>query len=163
MGARIYRVPYQGTVTAAGTDTDLFLIRPAADKPCKIVGWILGQYSEFGDAAEEAIRVTLRHMTATLTVTGGSSVTPVARRPGTVEWAAAGFTATANHTTVTTTGGTSVIMEEFAWNLRSSPWERWIPEEFRPDAISGEGLMLRMESTLADDISFAGVLFVEEE
>jgi hypothetical protein len=101
-------------------------------------------------------------MTATLTVTGGSSVTPVANRPGTTDVAAAGFTATCNATTVTTTSGTSTIMEELAWNIRSSPWERWISEELRPIAIQGEGILVRMESTPADDITGELTFIVEE-
>ncbi len=160
---RMYRVPYSGTITSAGTDTDLIIIEPADDKPCRLAGWILGQYSEFGDSAEEAIRITLRHMTATVTKTGGSSVATLPpNRPGTTDVVAAAFTATANCTTVATSSGTSTIMEELAWNIRSSPWERYIPEEMRPTAIQGEALIVRMESTLVDDISAALTFFIEE-
>lgn len=158
----MYRVPYTGTLANSTGDSDLLIIQPADDKPCRLVGWILGQSTEFGDAAEENLRITTRHMTATLTVTGGTGVTPVANRPGTADVAAAGFTATCNATTVTTTSGTSVIMEELAWNIRSSPWERWIPEEMRPLAIQGEGILVRMESTPADDITAELTFFVEE-
>jgi hypothetical protein len=158
----MYRVPYTGTITNAGGDTDLIALTPADDKPIRLVGWILGQSSEVGDAQEENIRLTLRFMTATVTVTGGTSVTPVANRPGTADIVAAGFTATANSTTVATTSGTSTIMEELGWNIRSSPWERWIPEEVRPEAIQGEYILLRMESTLVDDITGEFTFFVEE-
>src|SRR4051812_14792497 len=109
---RMYRVPYTGTLANASGDIDLMALTPADDKPIRLAGWILGQSSEVGDAQEENVRLTLRHMTATVTVTGGSSVTPVANRPGTADVAAAGFTATANSSTVATTSGTSVIMEE---------------------------------------------------
>lgn len=159
---RVYRAPYTGTITNAGGDTDLMALTPADDKPIRLIGWILGQSSEVGDAQEENIRLTLRHMTATVTVTGGTGVTPVANRPGTGDVVAAGFTATANSTTVATTSGTSTIMEELGWNIRSSPWERWIPEEMRPEAKQGEYILLRMESTLADDITGEFTFFVEE-
>ena len=53
-------------------------------------------------------------------------------------------------------------MEELAWNLRSSPWERFIPEELRPIAKEGEYLIIRMESTLADDMTGELTFFVEE-
>lgn len=159
---RMYRVPYTGTITAAGGDTDLIALTPADDKPIRLVGWIIGQSSENGDAQAENVRLTLRHMTATVTVTGGTSVTPVANRPGTGEVAAAGFTATANSTTVATTSGTSTIMEELGWNLQSNPWERWIPEEMRPLALQGEYIIIRLESTLADDITGEVTFFVEE-
>lgn len=161
--SRMYRVPYNGTLTAAGGDTDLLSIQPATNKPCRIVGWIIAQSSEIGDAQEESPRITLRHMTATVTIgSGGSAVTPVANRPGTNEIVAAGFTARCNDTTVSTTSGTSTIMEEMAWNERSSPWERFIPEELRPVAIAGEVLIVRLESTLADDITGNLTFFVEE-
>lgn len=160
---RMYRVPYTGTLTAAGTDTDLLSIQPADDKPCRLVGWILGQTSEVGDAQEEGVRITVRHMTATVTIgSGGSAVTPVANRPGTNDIVAAGFTARCNDTTVATTNGTNTIMEETGWNLRSSPWERWIPEELRPVALQGEVLIVRLETTLADDATGTLTFFVEE-
>lgn len=159
---RLYRVPYTGTITAAGGDTDLIALTPADDKPIRLVGWIIGQSSEVGDTSEENIRITLRHMTATVTVTGGTGVTPVANRPGTADVVAAAFTATANCTTVATTSGTSTIMEELAWNERNTPWERWIPEEMRPIAFQTEYLLLRMESTLADDMTAELTFFVEE-
>jgi hypothetical protein len=158
----MYRVPYTGTITNAGTDTDLIALTPADDKPIRLVGWIIGQSSEVGDAAEENLRLTLRHMTATVTVTGGTGVTPVANRPGTGDVAAAGFTATANSTTVATTTGTSTIMEELAWNERNTPWERWIPEEMRPIALQGEYLIVRQETTAADDYTIEMTFFVEE-
>jgi hypothetical protein len=53
-------------------------------------------------------------------------------------------------------------MEELAWNIRSSPWERWIPEEMRPLAIQGEVLIVRLESTPADDMTAELTFFVEE-
>lgn len=159
---RIYRVPFTGTLANAGGDADLLSIQPADDKPCRLVGWIIGQTSEVADAAEEALRLTVRHMTATVTIgTGGSAVTPVPLRPGTD--LAAGFTARCNDTTVATTSGTSTIAEELAWNIRSSPWERWIPEELRLRAVQGEVLIVRMESTPADDITAALTFLVEEE
>ena len=159
---RMYRVPYTGTITNAGGDADLITLQPADDKPIRLVGWIIGQSSEVGDSAEENLRITLRHMTGTVTVTGGTSVTPVANRPGTADVAAAGFTATANCTTVATTSGTSTIMEELGWNERNSPWERWIPEELRPIALQTEAILVRMETTPADDFTAELTFFVEE-
>lgn len=160
---RIYRVPFTGTLTNAGGDSDLVSLLPADDKPIRLVGWLLGQTSELGDSAEESLRLTLRHMTATVTIgTGGSAVTPVANRAGVLDYVAAAFTARANDTTVATSSGNNVIQEELAWNIRSSPWERWIPEELRPFAAQGEVLIVRMEDTPIDDITAAYTFFVEE-
>lgn len=161
--SRIYRVPFTGTLTAAGGDSDLLSLQPADDKPVRLIGWIIGQTSEIGDAMEENIRITVRHMTATVTIgSGGSAVTPVANRPGTNEIVAAGVTARCNDTTVSTTSGTSTIMEELAWNERNVPWERWIPEELRPVALQTEVLIVRNETTIADDLTITMTFFIEE-
>lgn len=163
MALRQYRVPYTGTLGNAGGDADLLSIQPADDKPVRLVGWIFGQSTELGDAAEENLRITVRHMTATVTIgSGGSAVTPVANRPGTTDVVAAGCTTRCNDTTVSTTSGTSTIMEELAWNVRNTPWERWIPEELRPLAAQTEVLIVRMESTPADDITAELTFFIEE-
>jgi len=53
-------------------------------------------------------------------------------------------------------------MEQLGWNERNTPWERWIPEELRPVAINGEALVVRMETTLADDMTGTLTFFVEE-
>lgn len=159
--SKIYTVPYQGTVTAAGGDTDLFELAPAAGKPIKLRGIILGQTTELGDAAEESIRISIIRMTATVTGGNGTSVTPV---PVKGNDPAAGFAAEANGTTVATTSGTSTVVEEFAWNLRNTPCERWWPDaEFAPDAKNAEYLLVRMQSTLADDVSMVMTAYVEEE
>jgi hypothetical protein len=157
---RMYRVPYNGTIATADGNVDYLSIQPASNKPCRLAGWIIGQTSEVGDAAEEGLRLTVRHQTATVTITGGTSVTPVPNRPGTD--LAAGFTAKCNHATVATSSGTDTVVEEVPWNNRNTPWERWIPEDMRPVAVNGEALIVRQETTLADDMTFVGTFFVEE-
>ena len=158
---RLYRIPYTGSLTNAGGDSDLLSVQPADDKPCRLVGWVFGQTSEVGDTAEENLRITVRHMTATVTIgSGGSAVTAQPNRPGTD--VAAGLTARCNDTTVSTTSGTSTIMSELAWNERNTPWEHWIPEEQRPVAVQGEVLIVRMETTPADDLTATLTFYVEE-
>lgn len=157
--SRIYRVPYSGTLANAGGNADLVLLKPADDKPIRLAGWLLGQTSEVKDAEEENLRLTVRHMTATVSDgSGGSSVTPAADP----SIAAAGFTARCNDATVATTSGTDLILEELAWNVRATPWERFIPEEMRPMARQGEALVVRLETTPADDIA-ANLTFLVEE
>jgi hypothetical protein len=159
--SRIYTVVLAATVTAAGTDTDLFELNPADDKPIKIRGLVLGQTSEVGDTAEEAVRISIIRLPATVTSGNGSAATP---QPTDDIDVAAGFSAEVNGTTVATTSGTASTVEEFAWNLRSSPLERWWPDpEFAPKARQGAALVVRMQTTLADDASFACTVYVEEE
>lgn len=135
-------------------------IQPAANKPIRLAGWIIGQTTELGDAAEEALRITVRHLAATVTIgSGGSAVTPVKTDQNDV---ACGATTRCNDTTVSTTTGANTVMQEMAWNIRSSPWERYIPEEQRPRVVNGEALIVRMESTPIDDIGVNMTFFIEE-
>ncbi len=160
--SRIYTVSFAATVTAAGGDTDWFELTPADDKPIKIRGLKLGQTSEVGDTAEEGLRFSIIRLPATVTSgSGGSAPTPQSTDDIDV---AAGFTAEVNNTTVATTNGTAATIEEFAWNERASPYETWWPDpEFAPKARQGAVLVLRMQTTLADDMSAAATMYVEEE
>lgn len=159
---RIYAVPCAATtVTNAGGNSDLWEILPADDKPIKLRGFRIGQTSEVADAAEEAVEIQVIRLGATVTSSNGTSVTPV---PLDSADAAAGFTSETNGATVATTSGTTTIIESLAWNLRGSPCEVWYPDErFCPKAKQGEGLFIRLISTVADDITFVGCAWVEEE
>lgn len=159
---RIYTVPFAAaTVTAAGGNTDLWELTPADDKPIRIVGLRLGQISEVGDTAEEGLSISIIRLPATVTSGNGGSVTPVP--VGDVD-AAAGFTAETNGTTVATTSGTAATIEELAWNNRNSPLEVWYPDNrFAPQCRQASALVVRMNTTLADDMTFAGTVWVEEE
>lgn len=160
--SRIYSVPFAGgTVTNAGGNADLWEFLPADDKPIKLRGFTFGQISEVGDAAEEGVEIQVIRLGATVTGSNGSSVTPV---PMDSADAAAGFTAETNGATVATTTGTTTIMESCPWNLRASPYEKWYPDErFCPKAKQGEGLFIRLLTTVADDITFGGCAWIEEE
>lgn len=159
---RIYSVSYQGTITAAGGDTDLISIQPADDKPVKLRGFRLSQISEVADAAEEGLRVSVKRLAATFTVgSGGSAVTPAPMDSANV---AAGCTTRCNDTTVATTSGATVTLEEIGWNIRNSPCDFWYPDaEFSPKVKQGEGLVVRLETTPADDLSAMLTFFLEEE
>lgn len=158
--ARIYTLPYTGTLTLAGGDADLFEINPADDKPIRLRGLILGQTTEVADAAEESLRISIIRLPLTVTSGNGTAVTPVALDS---HEAAAAFTAESNGATVATTSGAVAIIEEFAWNIRMSPLERWWPDEqFAPMAYQAEALIVRCQTTVADDITIAITAYVEE-
>jgi hypothetical protein len=160
---RIYSVVMATVaITAGNTDVDWLLVLPADDKPVKLRGFIIGQTSEVGDAAEESLRFRVLHMTATVT-NGSGGTTPT---PATVDSAdaAAGCTIHCNDTTVATTNGTTKVCAEFAWNERASPFEFWYPDErFCPKAKQGEALLLRQETTVADDVTCMATFWIEEE
>lgn len=158
--SRMYTVPYQGTLTNAGGTADLFELTPGDDKPIRLRGLVLGQTSEVADAAEESIRISIMHLGATVTSGDGTSVTPV---PLDLSNAAAGFAAEGNGAAVATSSGTTTIVEESAWNLRLSPLERWWPDgDFAPMARQGAAIVVRCQTTVADDVSIAITAYVEE-
>lgn len=160
--SRIYTVSYTGTVTNAGGDTDLLEILPADDKPCKIRGFMLSQTSEVGDAAEEGLRISVIRLPATVTGgSGGSAVTPQVLDSAD---AAAGFAAECNNTTVATTSSTAVTLAEIGWNIRNSPYEWWAPDvQYAPKAKQGEALVIRQQTTAADDYTICLTVWIEEE
>ena len=159
---RIYTVSYQGTITNAGGDSDLLELLPADDKPIKLRGMLLSQISEVGDAAEEGLRISILRMAATVTSgSGGSAVTPAPTDSADV---AAGVAAECNNTTVATTSGSTVTWCELGWNIRLSPYEIWFPDDrFAPKAKQGEALLVRMQTTPADDFTGLFTFWVEEE
>lgn len=159
---RIYSVSYQGTITNAGGDTDLLELLPADDKPVKLRGLLLSQISEVGDAAEEGLRIAILRLPATVTSgSGGSAVTPA---PMDSADAAAGVAVECNNTTVATTSGTAVTVAEIGWNERNSPYEMWFPDDrFAPKAKQGEGLIVRQQTTAADDYTGCFTFWIEEE
>ena len=160
---RIYSVVMASVaITNANGDVDWFEVLPADDKPVKLRGFIIGQTSEVGDAAEESLRFRVLRMAATVTSgSGGTTPTPA---PVDSADAAAGFTVECNNTTVATTSGATVVCSEFAWNERATPFEFWYPDErFCPKAKQGEGLFLRQETTVADDVTCMATFWFEEE
>lgn len=162
---RIYRVPFVATtVTNAGGNNDLWTLTPADDKPIHLMGFRLGQVSEVADAQEEGVDITIVHLAATVSAgTGGSAVTPVPRDPG-ISDLAAGFTARINDTAIATSSGTTTVMEPLGWNLRNTPFEVWFPDiDYAPTARQASALAIRMNTTLADDITFVGCAFVAED
>src|SRR6185295_16945180 len=157
---RIYAVPLSGTITNAGGNSDLWSIQPASNKPVTLRGFVLGQTSELGDAAEEGMRLTGLLLPATFTVgSGGNAVTAVRppRDRGGPVW---GATVRTNDTTVATTSGTAFTALDMAWNERNTPFDWWWPEDrFSFTGINGEGLIIRLENTIADDLTFEGTLW----
>lgn len=160
--SRIYTVSYQGTITNSGGDTDLLEVLPADDKPVKLRGFCLSQISEVGDTAEEGLRISIKRLPATVTSgSGGSSVTPAPMDSADV---AAGAACECNNTTVATTSGTAVILAELGWNIRNSPMDFWFPDpQFAPKVKQGEGLVVRQETTAADDYTGEFTFWLEEE
>ena len=158
---RIYSVSFSGTVTNAGGDADLLEILPADDKPVKLRGFMLSQTSEVADAAEEGLRISVIRLPATVTSGNGTGTTPIPMDSGD---AAAGATCETNGATVATTSGSAVTLIELGWINRNTPYEWWAPDErFAPKAKQGEAIVIRLQTTLADDMTTQLTAFIEEE
>lgn len=159
--SRIYTVVFQGTVTAAGTDTDWLEIAPADDKPVKLRGLLISQISEIKDAEEEGLRFSIIRLPATFTTGNGTATTP--QKMDSAD-AAAGATCETNATTVATTSGTAEVLAEIGWINRNSPFDLWFPDpQFAPKVKQGEGLVVRQQTTLADDMTACFTAWIEEE
>lgn len=159
--SRIYTVPLSFTYTAAGGDFDAVYLKPAAEKPILLRGFAVGQISEVGDAQEEGVRISIIRLPATVTASsGGSSITPA---PMDSADTAAGFTARAGDSVVATTSGTAVTIAEYGWNERATPFTEWFPDPaFAPKAKNAEALVVRFQTTLADDATVQVTAWVEE-
>jgi hypothetical protein len=158
--SRIYSVSATATITAANTDVDLLEVLPADDKPVRLVGYVIGQTSEVAEAQEEGIRIDVLRLDATVT---GSNGTAGVEEPLNASDAAAGFTSETFGTTVATTSGTAHTLDMCAWNVRGSPLERWWPDpDMRPTAKEGQGLFVRWQTTVADDVVVAATFYIEE-
>jgi hypothetical protein len=94
---------------AVSATQDLFTIQAAAGVPLEIHAVNLSQKTL---TAWEAKDVTFKYVPATVTLTGGTAVTPTAMLPGD---AAAGATCKVNSTTVATSGGTirTILADDF--------------------------------------------------
>ena len=155
--SRLYTVTFEAVAVTAAQD--FFCLEPADDKPVRILGVMLSQSSDVGDAAEEILRVTITRVPATFT-SGSGGTTPTARLID-ATGAAAGFTAEANNTTVATTSGTLENLLAYQFNIRTG-LELFLPPELQPMFVQGTGGAVRLAAAPTDSLTMSGTLFVEE-
>jgi hypothetical protein len=155
MAARYYTVAFNSVAVTA--QQDFFEISPADDKPVEVLGLMLAQSSDAGDAQDEqlALRV-IRGFTAS--GSGGSAATPTALSPADT---AAGFAAEINNTTVANTG-TTVDLHNDAFNVRAG-YQLWLPEgcEWKVNQAQTT-LVVRLATTPADSLTMSGTLYCRE-
>lgn len=154
-------VSHNGTLTNAGGNNDLLELTPADDKPIRLRRFMIGQSSEVGDTAEEGLRITVRRLGATVT-SGSGGGSPSVEVPDSA-LGTPGVTAEALNTTVATTSGANDILFDGIWNIRQSPLELVWPEPDKaPCARGAEVLVIRCETTPADDITVAYTAELDE-
>lgn len=160
----VYTVMFQAiTANNADGNHDWFEIDPAADKPIEIIGVFLGQSSDFGDAQEEILRWSIVYMSGG-TFTSGGEVSTTARLCDPSDGAASGaYEAFNSNGTVATTSGTSVIRHADSFNVRTGLQVIFPPEmRHKCDGAANSAMLVRNDSTVADDIVFDGVMYVRE-
>jgi hypothetical protein len=164
---RAYVVPLVAGTGAVGSlpltnPTEIFYIKPAADKICVVEAFYLsnaGLSADAGDAQEELIDLRMLYIPATVTASsGGNAPTP---QPVIVNDAAAGFTARTLDTTVATSSGTIVSRHMDGWNSRI-PYVWNPPPEHRVIVANAAALTVRVMTGPADAIPVSGAVVVRE-
>lgn len=146
--ARSYVAPIN--ISAAFTaQIDVFELLSAAGKPGILLGFEIGQTSEIGDAQEEMLTLVLKRTTGAPTSgSGGGTSTFISTRPNDT---APGITLETGNTTKLT-GGTSVEVARFGWNVRMPLLYVPVPEE-RVVFDAATRLVLELVTTPADSIA----------
>jgi hypothetical protein len=154
--SRKYTVTFDNVAVAAAQD--LFELTPADDKPVRIYGLFVGQFSQEGDALEDYFRwACIRGHT-----TGGSGGSAPTPRPidGSAG-AAAGFAAEVNNTTIASAGTTHTLHAD-SFNIRTG-LPLWLPEGSEWGASQADTtIVVRLLSTPDASTTCSGTLYVEE-
>jgi hypothetical protein len=151
---RMYAVTF--SAVAITVQSDLFEIVVPAAGLVHVHGLVLGQTTDHGDAAAEALQllVVRGHTTSG---SGGSSATPA---PLNSDYAASGSTAEVNNTTIASAGTTVTLLAD-VWNTQAGYQSWWTPEA-RPRLRGSERLVVR-QSAPADSITASGTIYFSEE
>lgn len=152
MGMR-YSVNFDAVAVTA--QSDLFEINAPADCIVLIRSVYIGQTSDMGDAAAEALKIQFITGHAT-SGSGGSAMTPTKLETG---FAAAGSSCEVNNTTIASTG-TAVVKHQDVWNVQLPYQYRPMPEEMIVLSPS-ERLVVRMPAP-ADSLTVSGSMIIEE-
>lgn len=152
---RVYATVFENVAVTAAQD--FFEITPADDKPVKLLGLILSQSTETGDAAEEMLRIKVIRGHAT-SGSGGSTHTPT---PCNTADAAAGAAVEINNTTIASTG-TAVDLLADTFNVRAGYQFWWTPETAPTASQANTTIVVRLMAAPADSVTMGGTLYFEE-
>ncbi len=153
---RVYAVAFENVAVTAAQD--LFMVAPADDKPIKLLGFMLSQSTELGDAAEEMLRIKVIRGHATV----GSGGSAVDAAPVHCADAADAATCRTNDTTIASTG-TAVDLLADTFNVRAGYQFWWTPET-APTCSEANGvrMVVRLMAAPADSVTMGGTLYFEE-
>lgn len=155
---RFYSVPISAVASPAAA-FDAFEVLAASGKPFVLHEVCLGQTSDMGDAAAEALSVSIKKATGSYTSgSGGSTATPAKHLTND---AAAGPTAETMNTTQASAGsGALTTLRSEAVNLQAG-YQYLPPPEQRVVFLPAEAVVVSV-SAPADAVTVSGVLVFEE-
>jgi hypothetical protein len=162
-GMYICRVPDAEGGIARAVDFDMFEITPGDDNPVALHAVIIGQLTETGDTAEEFLEVSIQRGGTAMTSGSAGTGSLAAQAPQKTHSSlgTAGFTYDAgNETEATFTAG--VVLHRDSFNVRTGYQWIWTPETRPVCTQANGGIVVRIENTPADSITFVGTLYVEE-
>lgn len=157
---RFYSITIANTAKTAGTSSgsliDLCEILAATGKPFVLHEIVLGQTSDYGDAAAEGTMISIKRGVGHTSGSFGMAVTPA---PHMLSDTAAGATAEILNTTQAT-GGTITVLRAEAWNVQAGYQYLPTPEtriQFNP----AEACIISVTAP-ADALTYVGTVVIEE-
>lgn len=163
MARGIYSVSFDNVnIANASGDHDWFQFLPTVGKPLELCAVYLGQSTELGDAQEEQLRWSVVVFTgATLTEGNGTAGTEEPLDPN--DGASSVVTETVA-TTIATSSGTTRTLHRDTFNVRTGLQMIW-PVDLRPKCAAltaHDAMVVRMLSTVTDDITMSGTAYYKE-
>lgn len=154
---RFYTASFRNVSVSAAVD--VFEVLAATGKPFRLHEIVIGQSSDYGDAAAEGLIVDIKRATGSYTSgSGGSTATPGKHATNDT---AAGPTAETNNTTQAAAGsGTLTTLRSEPFNIQAG--FQYLPTpETRLEFLPSEALIVSL-SAPADAISLTGSVTIEE-
>ena len=152
---QIYSASFADVAVSAAQD--LFSLLVGADEPIHILGCVISQNSDVGDAVAESLTIKIIRGWGTVG-SGGSAPTGIALSS---KQGAATTTVRANDTTEASSG-TDVLMHSECWNI-AVPWIYMPIPELRVRVDQGDDLVsVSLITVPADAITTSGTIYWEE-
>ena len=152
---QVYSAEFADVAVAAAQD--LFSLLVGDDEPIHLLGCIISQNTDVGDAAEEGLTIKIIRGWGTVG-SGGSAPTPVALSS---KQGAATTTVRANDTTEAS-AGTDLDVHSEVWNIRM-PWIYLPIPEMRFRVDQGDDILSVSLITVPNDsITCSGTIYWEE-
>jgi hypothetical protein len=154
----MYTAVFKGVAVTA--QQDFFEVKAPAAASVVIHGWTLSQETEFGDAAEEQLKLTTNRGSGSVT-SGSGGTTPTAA-PLIRTAPAFGGAVKVNNTTKLAVGSGTLTtdLEVHNWNERV-PYLIIYTPEMRPVILGGEYWTIELETTPADSVTISGTVWFE--